>query len=411
MSAAMSETAASTQDTLHVLLVDDSPITLGLLAEAFEDAGWRVLEAEAGREALEVVTSGVDVDVVVCDLHMPDMSGFEVTDTLGSLLPDLPVVIHSTDRDVSAVLGAVRRGAFDYVPKSEGDFGPLLAAAERGARHARVVRENARLSDDLLRKLQELDAEVSERRMAQEAMSMAYDEAVRASKAKTSFLANMSHELRTPLTAVLGYTEILAEDAAEMERPGMVDDLGRIRTAASHLLGLINDVLDLSKVEAGGSSFNMQETRVSPLLASVASLVKPLAEKNGNELVLDVGPATSAWLDADRLRQVLINLAGNACKFTHSGTITLWARTRGNEVVVRVEDTGIGMTDEQLGRVFEAFEQATNNTRYEYGGTGLGLAISRSLCQGMGGDITARSEHGVGSTFEVVLPRSRPEDV
>lgn len=409
MSVAMSESATDTNDTLHVLLVDDSPITLGLLAEVFEEAGWQVLEAEAGRAALEVVSSGVDVDVVVCDLHMPDMSGFEVTDTLGHLVPELPVVIHSTDRDVSAVLGAVRRGAFDYVPKSEGDFGPLLAAAERGARHARVVRDNARLSEDLLRKLQELDAEVSERRLAQEAMSMAYDEAVRASKSKTSFLANMSHELRTPLTAVLGYTEMLSEDVTEIGRPEMLEDLGRIRTAATHLLGLINDVLDLSKVEAGRSSFNMQETRVAPLLASVASLVGPLAAKNANEVVLDVGPATSAWLDADRLRQVLINLAGNACKFTQGGTITLWARTRGNDVVVRVADTGIGMTEEQLGRVFEAFEQATNDTRYEYGGTGLGLSISRSLCQGMGGDITARSEFGQGSTFEVVLPRSRPE--
>ena len=230
-----------------------------------------------------------------------------------------------------------------------------------------------------------------------------------ASQHKSQFLANMSHELRTPLNAIIGYSEMLQEEAEDLGEAAFLPDLQRINSAGKHLLGLINDILDLSKIEAGRMDLFIQEFDVSQLVKDVGAIVQPLVEKNGNTLVVscpdDVG---SMQADLTKVRQSLFNLLSNAAKFTEHGTITLSVEREAagdrDWLTFSVSDTGIGMTEEQLGRLFEAFSQAEVSTRSRFGGAGLGLAISRHFCRLMGGDLTVTSTYGQGSTFTVRLP-------
>jgi PAS domain S-box-containing protein len=231
-----------------------------------------------------------------------------------------------------------------------------------------------------------------------------------ANSAKSQFLASMSHELRTPLNAIIGYSEMLQEDATDRGETASIADLEKIHAAGKHLLALINDVLDLSKIEAGKMDLYLETFEVAPLVEQVATTVQPLVEKNGNRLELRCLPGLGTMhSDVTRIRQVLLNLLSNAAKFTDRGVITLEVDRDGPDVVFRVRDTGIGMTPEQLGRLFEAFTQAEAGTAAKYGGTGLGLAISRRFCRLMGGDVSVTSEGGQGSTFTVRLPAAVPE--
>ena len=226
-----------------------------------------------------------------------------------------------------------------------------------------------------------------------------------ANNAKSQFLASMSHELRTPLNAIIGYSEMLQEDATDRGDTTSVPDLQKIHSAGKHLLALINDVLDLSKIEAGKMQLFVETFAVVPLVEQVATTVRPLVDKNTNRLDVRCAPDLGTMhSDATRVRQVLLNLLSNASKFTEHGVITLDVDRAGPEIVFCVRDTGIGMTPEQLGRLFEAFSQAEASTAAKYGGTGLGLAISRRFCQLMGGELTVTSEAGTGSTFTVRLP-------
>ena len=225
---------------------------------------------------------------------------------------------------------------------------------------------------------------------------------------KSQFLANMSHELRTPLNAIIGYSEILQEDAADLGHEGFVRDLKKIESSGRHLLGLINDILDLSKVEAGRMDIFLEDVEIVPLLEEVRAIIVPLAETKGN--VLEFGPAEnlgSIRTDRTKLKQSLLNILSNGSKFTENGRLTLVAeRFETDRPMVRfaISDTGIGMTEEQLGRLFQAFSQADASTSKKYGGTGLGLAISQRFCQLLGGDISVTSQPGEGSTFTITLP-------
>ena len=243
---------------------------------------------------------------------------------------------------------------------------------------------------------------VIERQRAQDALKLA-------SQHKSQFLANMSHELRTPLNAIIGITEMLQEDARDSNREDEFEPLDRVVRAARHLLAVINHILDLSKIEAGKIDLHVESFAIAPVVQEVVNTVSTLAAKNENTLRLECPPEIGSMrADQTRIRQALLNLASNAAKFTEKGTITISvSRTvaqTGDWIVISVADTGIGLTAEQQGRLFQDFVQADASTTRKYGGTGLGLAISRRFCQMMGGDITVESEPGRGSTFTIRLP-------
>ena len=240
-------------------------------------------------------------------------------------------------------------------------------------------------------------------------LEVARDAAQEASRTKSSFLANMSHELRTPLNAIIGVTEMLQEDAREFNRDDEIEPLDRVQRAARHLLALINDILDLSKIEAGKMDLVLESFPIATLIDDVVRTVELIASKNDNRIVVNC-PDTigSMYTDQIRVRQALMNLVSNASKFTSNGTVTVSAareRTAdGERVEFAVTDTGIGMSPDQLAKLFQEFSQADSSTTRKYGGTGLGLAISRRFCQMMGGDISVESELGRGSKFVITLP-------
>ena len=225
-----------------------------------------------------------------------------------------------------------------------------------------------------------------------------------ASQHKSQFLANMSHELRTPLNAIIGVSEMLREDAEALKQD--TEPLDRVLGAGRHLLALINDILDLSKIEAGRMELHFDSFALAPLIDDVVKTIEPLAAKNGNQVAVQCDSEIGTMhADQMRLRQALLNLMSNANKFTEHGTITINAHhgqeNGGDWITLAVTDTGIGMTAEQMGKLFQEFSQASSSTASKYGGTGLGLAISRRFCQMMGGDITVESEPGRGSTFTI----------
>ncbi|MGE3707618.1 MAG: ATP-binding protein [Vicinamibacterales bacterium] len=255
-----------------------------------------------------------------------------------------------------------------------------------------------------------LRAKIDEQRRTEEDLVVARDAAEAASRAKSAFLATMSHELRTPLNAIIGYSEMLQEEALDVGQTGCVSDLGKITSAGRHLLTLINDILDLSKIEAGRMELTVEPFELPRLVADVAVSVRPLVEKNGNTLTVDTaaGPAIVA-ADAMRVRQALLNLVSNAAKFTERGAIRVTTRTAAPWVQIAVQDTGIGLAPEEAARLFTEFTQADASTTRKYGGSGLGLAISQRLCRLMGGAISVDSVKGRGSTFTISLPLDGPQ--
>ncbi|MDQ2732093.1 MAG: response regulator, partial [Armatimonadota bacterium] len=251
--------------------------------------------------------------------------------------------------------------------------------------------------------------DITERKLAEVASAEARDQALEATRTKSAFLANMSHELRTPLNAIIGFSELLQEDALDIGQDSWVPDLQKIHQSGKYLLSLINDILDLSKIEAGKMELYIETFDVGTLVKDVASTIAPLVEKNHNKLEVhcpdDIGYITA---DLTKVRQSLFNLLSNAAKFTKEGLITLQAirdtDIGGSWMLFHVRDTGIGMTREGMDRLFQEFTQAESSTTRQYGGTGLGLARTRRFSQMMGGDTTVESEIGKGSTFTLKLP-------
>jgi signal transduction histidine kinase len=372
--------------TARILFVDDEPDLEELIQQKFRhqirDGSIGFLFARDGVEALTVLEANPDVDLVVTDINMPRMDGLTLLQKLQEAEDNLSTIIVSAYGDMANIRTAMNRGAFDFLIKPI-DFLDFETTIAKTIRHAEVLREARR------RQVENQQLEL-------------------ASQHKSQFLANMSHELRTPLNAIIGLTEMMVTNAARFGTEKAQEPLRRVQAAGTHLLGLINQVLDLSKIEAGKLELNPQIVPLAPLIDQVIGTARHLAEQNQNRLLVEAPEDLGAMtVDAMRLRQILLNLLSNACKFTKQGEVTLRARKLldGRDwIELAVADSGIGMTTEQLGKLFEEFTQAEASTAQRFGGTGLGLAISRKLARMMGGDVTVTSESGKGSVFTVRLP-------
>ncbi|MFN8636141.1 MAG: GAF domain-containing protein [Chloroflexota bacterium] len=367
------------------------------------------------------VTERVMAQARTVHLHGP-------RDEQAELYPGIPTVTSHVVQLSTPLLrqgqpiGALAIARNEQIPFSDDQIRLLETFADQAV----IAIENTRLFEEL--------------QAANQQLGEANAQLAEASQHKSQFLANMSHELRTPLNAIIGYSEMLQEEAEDLGEESFIPDLQKVNAAGKHLLGLINDILDLSKIEAGRMDLYLEDFSVGQLVQDVAAIVQPLVEKNDNTLVITCPPDIGTMhADQTKLRQTLFNLLSNAAKFTDHGRIELrvardaltpptplycpWPRERGEHehagspspavrergsggegISFAVADTGIGMTEEQLGRLFEAFSQAEASTRSKYGGTGLGLAISRHFCRLMGGDLAVESVYGQGSTFTVRLP-------
>ncbi len=346
-----------------------------------------------------IVTLDNEHNIVSCNPAFDQLYGYTQQEVTGRNLDELISTATSHSEAVAITQHVLRDGAVRSIGQRRRKDGTLVDVEVLGVP---VLVEGKLVG---LMGLYHDITELSRARLAAE----------EANSAKSQFLANMSHELRTPLNAIIGYSEMLAEEVADIGHDELAPDLGKIRSAGRHLLALINDILDLSKIEAGKTDLYFEDFDIAVMLEDVSTTIRPLVEKNANTLVVRSVGQGIMRADLTKVRQMLLNLLSNACKFTERGTITLEVEriaatpTGPDELYFRVIDSGIGMTPEQMGRLFEAFSQAETSTSKKYGGTGLGLAITRRFAQMMGGDVTVTSVPGAGSTFTVRLPAQPPE--
>ena len=368
-------------------------------------------------DALEAISEGFvlydhEDRLVICNTHYQQF----FADAAGAHVAAL--LVPGADRD-TIMKAAFEHGMFPDRGGTSDEFlawwrDNLLSAVHLRLGSGAHVQIEEQLSHDAgivgvftdITELKKREAELAE---LVDHLTLARDAAMAATRAKSQFVANMSHELRTPLNAVIGITEMLEEDARDDGQDDYVEPLERISQAGRHLLQLINEILDLSKVEAGRLELQVEEIDVAALVSELAAIARPLADEKGNCFTVHcVDSLGTMHADSVRVRQVVLNLLSNACKFTDGGEVRLVARRQANEadewIQFEVTDTGIGIAPEQQDKVFEEFSQADESTTRKYGGTGLGLAISRRLCRMMGGDIELTSELGAGSTFVARLP-------
>ncbi|MCP4698353.1 MAG: response regulator [Gammaproteobacteria bacterium] len=393
-----------------ILVVDDKLTNLAFLDMILEKDGFDVLLAKSGEVALETAKKSKP-DLILLDVTMPGWDGYETCRHLKEEagLAKIPVLFVSALTAKEDKLRGFKAGGVDFVSKPFQEE-ELLARVHthielyglRKDLELGIVHRDAQLAfyeTDFGKKIARYNAELIQSKDAAEAANLA----------KSQFLANMSHELRTPMNAIIGYSEMLQEDAADMGCEETVPDLEKIGAAARHLLGLINEVLDLSKIESGKMQVHAESFEVQTLINEVIATSRPLVEKNNNELqVRNTGPLGKMRSDLTKLHQILLNLMSNAAKFTKNGIIRLESRrekeTDGEWIYFRVSDNGIGLTPEQQKKLFQPFTQADASTTRRFGGTGLGLSITKKFAEIMGGEAGVDSTFGEGSVFTIRLP-------
>ncbi|MDD5296768.1 MAG: response regulator [Rhodocyclaceae bacterium] len=377
----------------RILAIDDTPTNLLTLGGALA-ADCELQIATSGARGLELAQESPP-DLILLDVMMPEMDGFETCRRLKAhpALKDVPVIFVTALSEIGTEVKGLTLGAADYITK------PINVEIARQRIFNLLEREG--LKKEVEAQRDQLEAKVAERTLA---LSIAKEAAEAASRAKSVFLANMSHELRTPMNAIMGMTNLALHRATD---PRQVDQLTKATQASQHLLSVINDILDISKIEAERLTLERVGFKLGGILENLSSLLSGKVAEKGLNLTVEMAPdLASLHLQGDPLRlgQILLNLAGNAVKFTAEGSIVVRALLlEGNpvEVLLRfeVQDTGIGIAPEDQKRLFTAFEQADGSMTRKYGGTGLGLAIAKRLVQLMGGSIGVDSEVGHGSRF------------
>jgi signal transduction histidine kinase len=369
----------------RILVVDDEADVELLINQQFRRqvrAGeFSFSFARNGEQALAMLQKDTGFDLMLVDINMPVMDGLTLLGRLRELRAQVRSIIVSAYGDIPNIRAAMNRGAFDFVTKPI-DMVDLNATVRKAL-------------DEIAKQ-----HEIESRRIAAE----------QARTHLTHFLANMSHELRTPLNAIIGLTEMMVTNATRLGTEKALEPLRRVNAAGTHLLSLITEILDLSKIEAGKLELNPEPINLARLIDEVVGTAGQLAEKNKNRLIVEAQENVGAVkADPMRLKQILLNLLSNACKFTKEGEVALRVRKAADGrdwIEFDVADTGIGLTAEQQASLFQDFTQADSLTSRHYGGTGLGLALSRKLARMMGGDVTVMSEAGKGSMFTVRLPGS-----
>jgi len=420
-------------ELINVLIVDDNEnnlFTLRTLIKKYINA--HILQAQSGEAALKFLLKK-RVDLIILDVQMPKMDGFETAQIIQSRpkIQHIPIVfLTAAYKSEEFQQKGFEIGAADYLtkpidaPQLINRIKSYVRFIEQDRQHKiNLERKVTERTAELLKARHELERRVEERTaelleaktQAEQAQRIAESARIEAEQAqqvaetanhtKSQFLANMSHELRTPLNAILGYSEMLQEEAEDSDQLDFIPDLKKIHVSGKHLLGLINDVLDLSKVEAGKMDLYLETFELADALNEIVYTLQPLVEKKNNTLKIVFNDNLgNMHTDRGKLRQMLLNLISNAAKFTEQGVIRFEVNRDSEWINFGVTDNGIGMTEEQQKKLFKAFAQADSSTTRRYGGTGLGLAITKQFAEMMGGTICLESEFGVGSTFMLSLP-------